>query len=152
MVMRKFDNRWITRDFQDADYEQVLNVWIQTNLTRPERGDNLDIIKNTLSKGGRLIILEDSQTHKIIGTSWITNDGRRLHLQYFGILPEYQGQGLSHYLMQESLSFAHQTGLQIKLEVHKDNFIAKNLYAHWGFKHLGPYEIHILRNVKDINV
>ena len=150
--MREFDDRWRVRDFQDSDYEQVMDLWVQTNLTRPERGDNLDIIKNTLSRGGRLLILEDIITGKIIGTSWITNDGRRLHLQYFGILPQYQGRGLSHYRMEESLRFAHDTGLQIKLEVHRDNIIAKNLYIKWGFKHLGPYEIYILRDVKSIKL
>ena len=150
--MREFDDRWRVRDFRESDYEQVMDLWVQTNLTRPERGDNLDIIKNTLSKGGRLLILEDRITGKIVGTSWITNDGRRLHLQYFGILPQYQGRGLSHYLMEESLRFAHDTGLQIKLEVHRDNIIAKNLYIKWGFKHLGPYEIYILRDVKSIKL
>ena len=150
--MREFEDRWIVRDFKDGDYQGVLDVWIKTGLTRPERGDNLEIIKQTLRQGGKLFILEDSIEGQIVGTSWITNDGRRLHLQYFGILPQYQGQGLSHYLMIESLRFARETGLQIKLEVHRDNTVAKNLYIKWGFKHLGPYEIYILRDVKNIKV
>ncbi len=150
--MRRYGSRWLVRDFREDDYDQVIDLWIKTELTRPERGDNLDVIKNTLSRGGKLLILEDSLTQKIVGTSWITNDGRRLHLQYFGILPEYQGRGLSHYLLKESLRFAQEAGLQIKLEVHKDNLIAKNLYIKWGFKHLGPYEIYILRDVSNIKV
>ncbi len=150
--MRTFDGRWIVRDFKDDDYQGVMQVWIKTGLTRPERGDNLQIIKQTLRQGGKLFILEDSTKGQIVGTSWITNDGRRLHLQYFGILPQYQGQGLSHYLMIESLRFARETGLQIKLEVHRDNTVAKNLYIKWGFKHLGPYEIYILRDIENIKL
>ncbi len=146
------EKRWIVRDFRDEDYEQVMEVWIKTGLTRPERGDDLQVIHSTLQRGGRLFVLEDTMVHKVIGTSWITNDGRRLHLQYFGILPQYQGMGLSHLLIRASLSFAHQQGIQIKLEVHKDNIIAKNLYVKWGFKHLGPYEIYILRDVKNIKL
>ncbi len=150
--MRVFDNRWIVRDFQPQDYKQVINLWIETNLTRPERGDNLDVILRTIEHGGKLLVLEDNTNNQVVGTSWITNDGRRLHLQYFGILPGYQGKKLSHYLMVESLRFAKQTGLQIKLEVHQENFRAINLYQKWGFKRLGDYDIYILRDVELIDI
>jgi len=149
--MQIFENKFIVRDFQKRDYQQVINVWFETALTRPERGDNLEVIEKTLALGGKLFILEDIEKHLVIGTSWITNDGRRLHLQYFAILPEYQAKGLAHYLMIESLKYAKNLGMQIKLEVHKDNFIAKKLYEKWNFKLLGPYQIFILRDLSELN-
>ncbi len=142
-----YEDRWLVREFVPEDYGQVAFVWKETKLSRPERADNLETIMRTIDHGGIFYVLEDLDTKKIIGTSWITNDGRRLHLQYFGILPEYQGRKLSHYLLEHSLDFARQTGLQIKLEVHKTNIIAKNLYEKWGFKKLDGYEIYILRDL-----
>jgi len=83
----------------------------------------------------------------IIGSSWLTSDGRRLYLHHFGIIPEYQGRGLSKLLLEESLAFAKEIDQQIKLEVHQNNNIAKNLYTKAGFKYLGDYEVYIIRDI-----
>ncbi|MDD3688122.1 MAG: GNAT family N-acetyltransferase [Bacteroidales bacterium] len=107
------------------------------------RGDNLKIISETLKNGGVLfVLLVDEQ---IVGTSWITNDSRRLYLHHFGIIPAYQGKGLSNILMDTSMQFARESGLQIKLEVHKNNAIARRLYEKYGFKYLGDYDVFIVR-------
>ncbi len=150
--MVTYQNRWLIRQFKPEDYTDVMNVWIETDLARPERADDLDTILRTIDKGGALLVMIDLENGKLIGTSWIANDGRRLHLQYFGILPAYQGKGLSHFLLKESLRFAKKLGMQIKLEVHKDNTVAKNLYEKWGFKRLDGYEIFILRDVEDLSL
>ena len=86
-----------------------------------------------------------------MGTSWITNDGRRLYLHHFGIKPEFQGQNLSKQLLKVSLNFAKKSRLQIKLEVHKKNKIALNLYKNSGFNYLGDYEVFIIRDYSKIN-
>ena len=65
----------------------------------------------------------------------------------FGVLTEYQGKGLSKLLLSKSLAFAKEIGLQIKLEVHKNNIIAKKLYKNASFKYLGDYEVYIIRDI-----
>ena len=135
------------RKFITADYDAVLNVWKQTDMGGAHRGDDLQVIQNTLKAGGELFVLIDKQTQKIVGTSWITNDSRRLYLHHFGILPEYQRKGLANILMDESMKYASQLKLQIKLEVHKNNEIARNLYIKYGFKYLGDYEVFIVRDI-----
>lgn len=135
---------WV-REFYESDYEAVLEVWQKTDMGGAHRGDNLEIIKNTIVNGGKLFLLVEKLTGKIVGTSWITNDKRRLYLHHFGILPEYQGRKLSHLLMEKSMEFAKKTGLQIKLEVHKDNYIARKLYEKYGFQYLGDYDVFIVR-------
>ena len=124
-----------------------MNVWFQTDLSTKNRGDNEKTIENTLSLGGKLLIMEDISNNKIIGTSWMTTDGRRLYLHHFGILPAYQGKGLSKLLLVESNKFAIKKGQQFKLEVHKDNDIAKKLYKNYGFRYLGDYEVYIIRDI-----
>ncbi len=61
--------------------------------------------------------LRSKDKGNICGTSWMTNDGRRILLHHFGILPEYQGKGYSKILLKESLRYVKKTGLQVKLEV-----------------------------------
>jgi [ribosomal protein S18]-alanine N-acetyltransferase len=131
------------RKFTESDYEAVLEVWKQTDMGGAHRGDNLTIINETLRNGGELFVLIADE--QIIGTSWITNDSRRLYLHHFGIMPAYQAKGLSNLLMDASMQFARESGLQIKLEVHKNNAIARRLYEKYGFKFLGDYDVFIVR-------
>ncbi|HRW22572.1 MAG TPA: GNAT family N-acetyltransferase [Bacteroidales bacterium] len=135
------------RLFKKADYEAVNQVWQLTDMGGSHRGDNLQVIIRSISSGGALFCLLNNED-EIIGTAWITNDSRRLYLHHFAILPEYQGQKLSHLLMVEVMKFARRKGIQIKLEVHKDNAAAIALYDKYGFKNLGDYHVLIVRNVK----
>ena len=143
-----YQEQFFFRDFEVNDYKNVISLWISLDLGRPERGDNLDIIVNTLRNNGKLIILEDKITKELIGTSWITNDQRRLYLHHFGIKKEYQRRGLAKLLLYQSLKFAKETRLQIKIEVHKTNIPALELYKKYDFKYLGDYEVYIIREYK----
>ena len=139
------------RDYTLDDYSDVQNIWTQTNLGGMERGDNSDTITRSLSLGGKLIILVDNSNNEVIGTSWLTFDGRRLHLHHFGILPYYQGKGLSKLLLDASMEIVKELGHQVKLEVHSSNIKAINLYTRNGFKSLGNYDVYIIRDVDEIN-
>ncbi|HOK37331.1 MAG: GNAT family N-acetyltransferase [Bacteroidales bacterium] len=136
---------YFVRDFYESDYSGVLEVWNATDMGGAHRGDNLEVIKNTINNGGALFVLTEKLSGKIIGTSWITNDKRRLYLHHFGIHPQYQGKGLSHLLMEKTMDFARKSGLQIKLEVHKENLVARKLYQKYGFNYLGDYDVFIVR-------
>jgi ribosomal-protein-alanine N-acetyltransferase len=138
------------RDFQEKDYQQLMYLWEETSLSTPKRGDDLEVILRTLKLGGKLILLEDSQQKLIIGSSWLTQDGRRIYLHHFGILPDYQGKGLSKLLLQESLKFAKEKKMQIKLEVHKEHEKTIRLYSNAGFSYLGDYLVYIIRDVDGI--
>lgn len=140
------------RLYRASDFHEVQELWNQTGLGGSQRGDNHDVIERTIIAGGKFFILEKSETKEIIGTSWITNDGRRLYLHHFGIKPAFQGNGLSKLLLKETFDFTREQNLQIKLEVHNDNTIARQLYERSGFKYLGDYLVFIIRNVKDLKI
>ncbi|MFO7722282.1 MAG: N-acetyltransferase [Bacteroidales bacterium] len=131
------------RDYTPDDFPGLMALWEETSLSNKARGDNEETIRTTLQSGGRLILLLDNSL--IIGSSWITNDGRRLYLHHFGILPGYQGRRLAHLLIRESLAFADQKKMQIKLEVHRSNTKAVSLYKKYGFGYLGDYDVYIIR-------
>jgi ribosomal protein S18 acetylase RimI-like enzyme len=138
------------RDYKTSDFDEVNRLWIATGMGGAERGDDNKIIQRTIEGGGKLIILEHSSTKEIIGTSWLTHDNRRIYLHHFGIKPEYQGKGLSKILFNESLNFAKSLGVQIKLEVHKSNLKATELYKKGGFQYLGDYRVYIIRELEEV--
>ena len=144
------NNDYIIRDYQILDYKGLMKLWDVTDMNTPGRCDNEQIIEQTISVGGKLLVMLDEIENCIIGSSWLTTDGRRLYLHHFAILPEYQGRGLSKPLLRKSLDFAKEIGQQIKLEVHEQNIPARNLYEKYGFKYLGDYDVFIIRDVKHL--
>ncbi len=109
---------FFVRDYWAADYPHVADIWERTGISTPGRGDTAEVIENTLRRNGRLLVLVDRASDMVVGTSWLTNDGRRLYLHHFAIDPRFQGGGLSKPLLRESLKIAKEIGLQVKLEVH----------------------------------
>jgi ribosomal protein S18 acetylase RimI-like enzyme len=138
------------RDYQEKDYDEIVRFWQLTDLGNPMRGDTIDTIRKTLELGGKLLVLQSGTEGPICGTSWMTYDGRRIMLHHFGILPEYQGKGLSKILLKESLKFVRGNGSQVKLEVHSGNLKAINLYKKFGFAHLGEYNVYIIRDISKL--
>ena len=149
-MKQDFRDNFLLRKYRETDYEGIVSVWESTGLNKPERGDDRNTIKVTIAKGGCLIVIEEKATGRIVGTSWISNDGRRLYLHHFGILQEFQGNGLSEPLLKESLQFVKKKGLQVKLEVHSTNLKAISLYKKFGFRYLGDYNVFIIRDLSSL--
>jgi ribosomal protein S18 acetylase RimI-like enzyme len=147
MKNKILDNKFIIRDYRKGDYNGVMDLWIATDLGRPERGDNEKIIEDSIKMGGSLQVMVEKTSGKIIGTSWMTFDGRRIHLHHFGISPDHQGKGLAKPLLKESLKFVKKKGYQVKIEVHQDNVKAISLYKRAGFEYLGDYDVYLIRNI-----
>ena len=141
---------FVVRDYWAADYPHVADIWERTGISTPGRGDTAEVIENTLRRNGRLLVLVDKASDTVVGTSWLTNDGRRLYMHHFAIDPKFQGAGLSKRLLRESLKIAKEIGLQIKLEVARDNERAIHFYEKAGFKPLGDYDVYIIRDLSDI--
>jgi len=147
-MLKKIPNNIVIRNYKKRDFSEISKIWIDLDLGRPERGDDDKVIEKTLLNGGVFFVMEDISNDNIIGTSWITNDMRRLYLHHFGIEKNNQGKGLAKPLLETSLEWAKKTGLQIKLEVHKSNTVAIHLYEKYFFKYLGDYLVYIIRDYK----
>jgi len=151
MIQRREDNI-LARDYQGVDYEQIMDLWNRTGLGGRGRGDDRDIIEASIEMGGKLVVLEDGRERRIVGTSWMTFDGRRIHLHHIGVLPEYRNKGYGKWLTRLSLEYAKKKGYQIKLEVREDNEKAIGMYRELGFQRLGDYDIYIVRDVSSLDV
>ena len=135
------------RDYKATDYNEMVILWEKIGLGAANRGDVPEVIERTLKTGGRLLVMTEPGTGEIIGTSWLTVDGRRTYLHHFGIAGTWQGRGLSKPLLEASLEIAISTGFQVKLEVHSSNVKAINLYKSFGFSYLGDYDVYIIRDI-----
>jgi len=143
----------IIREYHNGDFNAIMNLWMSTDLSRPERGDDEATVERSIEMGGRLLVMCDGETEEsIIGTSWMTFDGRRLHLHHFGIDPAFQRQGHGRELLRESLRFVKGKGYQVKLEVHSSNTVAVELYRKAGFEFLGDYDVYIIRDIQSIEI
>jgi ribosomal protein S18 acetylase RimI-like enzyme len=143
-------NQFTIRDFEQSDYEKVDKLWIETGIGGSHRGDNLQVILKTIANDGKLLILVENNTTNIIGTAWLTNDMRRIYLHHFCIKPEFQNKGLSHIICKECINFAKEKNMQIKLEVHKNNIKAIELYKKHSFNYLGDYDVYIIREYTNV--
>jgi len=146
------EKNFVVRDYQEKDYQSLNELWQITGLGGAHRGDDDKIIAHSLAIGGRLIVIENTETDEIIGSSWMTFDGRRIHLHHIGVKPEFQNQGLGKLLTKKSLKHAKEKGYQIKLEVHQTNKKAIELYKNMGFTFLGDYDVYIIRDLNSINI
>ena len=151
-MLRKSDQmeNIIIRDYIKKDYPGLIELWKETGLWDPERNDTESNIATCLKVGGRFLIMEDPGKDVVIGSSWITFDGRRLYLHHFCIASSYQGKGFGTKLAKASLAYVHSAGHQVKIEVHKENHIAKHLYEKLGFILFSNYDIFMIRDVKHI--
>ena len=134
----------IIRDYRPDDYPQIESLWKETGLFDAKRSDTPETILRCNSQGGKFLILEDEINKRIIGTSWLTWDGRRVLMQYFALLPALQGLGYGRKLALESLEFSRNKKAPMKLEVHRENISAIQLYKKLGFKVLEGYEVYMV--------
>ena len=138
------------REFSERDYFEMIRLWESLGLGGANRGDDLQVINRSIKMGGQLLLMFEKDSDSIVGTSWLTVDGRRTFIHHFGIHADYQGIGLAKILLDASLKLAKTFGMQIKLEVHRDNLKAIGLYTKAGFKNLGDYQVYIIRDISMI--
>ena len=138
---------YVIRDFREEDFPKIAEFWASTDLGGSIRGDNAAVVIRTLAHGGIFLVMEASASAEILGTSWMTNDSRRFYLHHFGIAPHCQHQGLGKALLKASLDRICDSGLQLKLEVHRGNHAAISLYRSHGFANLCDYDSYIIRDL-----
>ncbi len=143
----QIDNLRIYR-LQEIDaeqYREVSQLWLETGVGNPARGDSIQVVKATLAQGA--VILIARMGRDAVGTLWITHDYRRAYIHHMAVKPEFQNLGIGRKLMKEAKLIASELGLQSKLEVHTDNPAAKKIYSEAGFIVLEGYLTMIKRDI-----
>jgi ribosomal protein S18 acetylase RimI-like enzyme len=136
----------IIRNFRPSDFNLVDALWKETGIYTIERGDTREVISQCDIQGGEFLVLEDEETRQIAGTSWMTFDGRRIYLHHFTIKTSYRGKGWGRKLALRSLEVARRIGCPVKLEVHRENEPAIELYKSLGFSSFKDFDVYMLLN------
>jgi ribosomal protein S18 acetylase RimI-like enzyme len=139
----------LIRAYRPGDFISLQSLWEQTGMGQAERGDSEEVIQRCNALGGELLVLVNRDSDEIIGSSWMTWDGRRMFLHHFAILPAYQKKGFGTMLAKESMKRIREKGVQAKLEVHKQNRAAKRLYKKFGFRSFKDYEILMIQDTSN---
>ncbi|HER07917.1 MAG TPA: GNAT family N-acetyltransferase [Bacteroides sp.] len=134
----------VIRQYREGDYPHIRQLWEDTGIYRADRGDTPAVIRRCNDQGGAFLVMEEQPGGRIVGTSWMTYDGRRLHLHHFAIRPSHQGKGLGKILALESLKHARKKSCPVKLEVHDENKVAIHLYESLGFVAFENYHVYMI--------
>lgn len=134
------------RFYQQNDFDELSKLWMESGVGSPARNDTQESIEECLRIGGALWLALDQNL--IVGSAWLTYDGRRLYLHHMAVLPRYQNQGVGNLLMERCVAFGKEKNKQMKLEVHRANQRAIHLYQKYGFSALGDYDTYLLREYK----
>jgi ribosomal protein S18 acetylase RimI-like enzyme len=136
---------YIVKDeFSPAIFAQIASIWTASGVGNPARGDNYEVVSNTIAHGAKILTLWHEE--EIIGTVWLTHDFRRLYIHHMAMRPDWLGKKLSHLLLEKAMAYAIELGYHAKLEVERNNLCAKHLYEKYGFQNLGDFLVLINRN------
>lgn len=121
------------RPFQPADQERVIQLWQETNLTRPWNDPAKDIARKMTIQPELFIvgILDD----EIVATAMAGYDGHRGWVNYLAVSPDCQGHGYARQIMDYLEQRLIERGCpKINLQVRSDNVSALEFYDALGYK------------------
>ena len=123
----------IIRPFTLSDKEAVVEVWRACGLTHPNNDPHQDIARKMKVDPEMFLVCEIDG--KIIGTVMVGYEGHRGWINYLGVLPEYQGQGLGRELMDRAEAMLVERGCaKINLQIRATNTRVIQFYEGIGFK------------------
>lgn len=132
----------IIRDYASPDYGQVMTLWEEADIYLAEQEEIPTLIEHCTLLGGKLLLMEDPETSQIMGTSWLTWDGRRVMMHHFAVRKEHRRKGYGRQLALASMAFAKEKNAPLNLEVHRDNSAAIKLYESLGLTGFADYLVY----------
>ena len=116
-----------------SDEEAVIAVWRACGLTHPNNDPHKDIARKMKVDPDMFLVYEVDG--KIVGTVMVGYEGHRGWINYLGVLPEFQGQGLGRELMERGEAMLVARGCaKINIQIRATNTKVIRFYEGIGFK------------------
>lgn len=125
------------RDMTDKDLTQVLQIEQNAQASpwgRLSFEESLTRCQDSKNNACRVLLVDND----IVAYHIVSSVLDELHILNVVVMPNLQGIGLGHRLLQDIIDFAMNKSLKkIFLEVRVSNVVAQSLYTKWQFKHIG---------------
>jgi GNAT superfamily N-acetyltransferase len=133
-------------EFEEIHFSSLMVLWQECGLATPGRADTLHDVQQSSGRGGRLWVALSRD--KLVGSIWVTDDGRRQYLHHLAVAEGWRQRGLGRRLMQLALSYSDDVERQVKIEVERNTPWLRQFYNEFGFVDLGNYEVIIRRSAR----
>lgn len=120
------------RTFEDADTDEVVELWRVAGLLHPNNDPHRDIVrKQADSPWGFLVLMENDW---IIGSVMVGFDGHRGWINYLACHPDHQRKGVGTALMTRARELLLDRGCpKVNLQVRSGNHEAREFYESLGY-------------------
>ena len=140
------------REFEINDYDDVIKLWISSNLPFKPRGrDKYDKIEKEIKNDNSIFLIAEFEG-KIIGSVFGTHDGRKGWINRLAISPNFQGKDLAKKLDEREVGYSIRDMECLKeakrLGITKKEFDEYKKY--WNMPNV-LLQILILKELKEIN-
>ncbi len=120
------------RPYSADDEGAVISVWERSGLTRPWNDPRKDICRKLLVRPDLFLVAERDGV--VVGTVMVGYDGHRGWINYLGVDPDYQRQGVGRALMAEAERLLRAEGCpKINLQIRTANVEAIEFYRRIGY-------------------
>ncbi|MCG9633352.1 GNAT family N-acetyltransferase [Vibrio sp. Isolate30] len=116
-----------------SDYQQVMNLWSETEGMRLREADSEENIGKYLERNPNLSFVA-VQGEQIVGAILVGTDGRRGYIQHLAVSKACRGQGIGAKLISNAVDALSSIGIaKTHLFVINDNLNAQAFYENIGW-------------------
>ena len=117
------------REMTIADYDNIINIWKNTEGIGLSNADSKENIEAFLNKNKNLNLVCENLNNEIIGTIMCGSDGRRAHIYHLLVVEKYRKQGIGQKLVSEIFMKLKNIGIEKShIFVLKNNQIGNNFW------------------------
>ncbi len=120
------------RPYQESDRIQVIQVWGESGLLHSDNDPDKDIDRKIQHSPEGLLVAEED--NRVVGTVMVGYEGHRGWINYLGVLPEKQKQGIGTLLMSHAERLLKEAKCaKINLQVRTTNATVIAFYNSHGY-------------------
>jgi ribosomal protein S18 acetylase RimI-like enzyme len=120
------------RPIKAIEHQQLIDLWLECGLTRSWNNPEKDIQRKLSFQPD--LLLGAFQKEQLVGSIMAGYDGHRGWMNYLGVLPNFQRQGVGKKLVEVAENGLQKLGCpKVNLQLRYSNFVAQHFYRMIGY-------------------
>ena len=121
------------RPIKAIEHQQLIDLWLECGLTRSWNNPEKDIQRKLSFQPD--LLLGAFQKEQLVGSIMAGYDGHRGWMNYLGVLPNFQRQGIGKKLVEVAENGLQKLGCpKVNLQLRYSNFVAQHFYRKIGYR------------------